>query len=657
MFDIDTLPTIVAESGASSLAQFIFKIHLSKLTSYPTKKEIEATSFTDYYDETLETLEKYYENLYAKNQHINTIIDSNSKPLLLELYIPLTLEIANENVCGTKHYKVDDYCNIFDDYSKIIIQDSAGMGKTTIIKYLINSQIDIQQKKYVPIFIPLRNLPEHVDIFQYIYKEFCKFGSFQQEALDELLKYDEIVIYFDGYDEISEDLKNDITSSVITFVESYPEIKYVISSREDCGLNIFCDFNIFKIKPLNLKQTYNLIKKYDCNNALSDELIKAIKSSMNRNIFNSLLTNPFLVTILYRSYKYNQSLPNTKLDFFDNIFNALYYELDESKNGFKRENIPLNITNLKKVLCYFSDMSLDKLEFTPSEFYDIIESISQELSLDIDALALKDALIINVPYFYFTENKLIWTHKSFKEYFYALFLMKYENEKKEKISRLVQTYAGFLNNNNILEFCFQYDKQLFIKNTISQNLVDFKQHFENAEIKYKELNLKAEYMDLLKTLTYYINRISISEVQSSYIEKDRVYIELYTSSDRDPYIINHCSINLFTYKLNGKAYSIKFSGPGPEIDYLLNFLCERGIDIFDYCDYGNINCTGYLDRKVDLYEFLIPNDVINLDFDFLVRLNKLSLLEPFCVALYSSFCSSCILNYPKVCDYLLKYLN
>src|SRR5690606_15395726 len=100
------------------------------------------------------------------NAILNTIAFKKRKVLLNEVYIPLTLccEDSSEKII-VDGYNVD----IFKNSSKILITDTAGMGKSTLSRKILLSIIE--KNVGIPILIELRRLTKDKDVVDEIIEQ------------------------------------------------------------------------------------------------------------------------------------------------------------------------------------------------------------------------------------------------------------------------------------------------------------------------------------------------------------------------------------------------------------------------------------------------------------------------------------------------------
>jgi lipopolysaccharide export LptBFGC system permease protein LptF len=87
----------------------------------------------------------YLTDTYEKNGVLNTIAFKKKKVLLNDVYIPLTLicEERQENTIKREEKRIVDFDeSLFSISNKILITDTAGMGKSTLSKKMLISAIE-----------------------------------------------------------------------------------------------------------------------------------------------------------------------------------------------------------------------------------------------------------------------------------------------------------------------------------------------------------------------------------------------------------------------------------------------------------------------------------------------------------------------------------
>ena len=253
-----------------------------------------------------ECLSEYLMRCYAKNNIMTTIVFGRLRKTLEDLYIPLTLEeYRNEDI----KWVIDENCyNILDNYSRILIVDMAGMGKSTIVKYFACQGINLN--KCIPIVIELRRLEKKQSIPEYIQTQINSLDkNLRIEEIVDILKKGDFVIFFDGYDEIANESKSDVLDAIQEFTGKASNTKIVITSREEDDLNSLGEYKCVNIKPLTEEEAYKLIKKYDNDGKISEKLNKRLKEDSSMKVLNEFLVNPLLVSLLYKTFEYKEEIP------------------------------------------------------------------------------------------------------------------------------------------------------------------------------------------------------------------------------------------------------------------------------------------------------------------------------------------------------------
>ena len=249
-------------------------------------------------------LDKYFERSAKKCSLLNTVVQNIEKKPLKNIYFPLTLKpmfsSANDDIIKLDEYNKER----LEKYNNILIIDNAGMGKSTLMKFLF---LDVLEKKHIgiPFFIELRLLPTDKSIIDYLFEEIedikdATSSKVKKEFLKSMIEYGDCIFFFDGYDEVSPDNKAIINQKLQDFINKAHKNKYFISSRPDESLSSFYnEFYQFKIKPLSKEEAYTLLTKFDNNGAISKDLITQLEKDDKFKRLHEFLSNPLMVSLLY----------------------------------------------------------------------------------------------------------------------------------------------------------------------------------------------------------------------------------------------------------------------------------------------------------------------------------------------------------------------
>ncbi len=400
------------------------------------------------YDELLiprgEHFEEYLYRTYKKYSIINTLVFKNEQRLLKELYIPLTLIKENHQKNKVKQIKIDQYpINLVKDYNKILITDTAGMGKSTLTKYLF---LDVIENGHgIPIFIEMRRLKKGRPILLEIQEQINSLSKeFNPKLLLEFIQTGGFVFFLDGYDEISLEERSIVTTNVQDFISKANNNIFFLTSRPEQALTSFGDFQVFTINSLSKKEAYELLRKYDKQGSTSKSLIEELKSGQYEMI-NEFLKNPLLVSLLFAAFDYKHTIPLKKHIFYRQVYDAYFDSHDLSKgDSYIHEKCSnLDIDDFDRILrCVgFKCLQYQKIEFDKDLLLKIIGEAKEFCpDLSFNSSDFFTDILTSVPLFCKDGQYYKWVHKSLQEYFAAQFI--YKDSKKEQDAILTALYKS-----------------------------------------------------------------------------------------------------------------------------------------------------------------------------------------------------------------------
>ena len=154
------LDTLIKEGISTINKQFI----VPKIKEWSINNKIDNCLIN--YDN---VLSKYFERSVIKCSLLNTVVPDIEKKSLKTIYLPLTLKgfhSSNKNdiIILDKYDKES-----LEKYNNILILDNAGMGKSTLMKFLF---LEVVEKHIgIPFFIELRTLSSDKSIIDCLYDE------------------------------------------------------------------------------------------------------------------------------------------------------------------------------------------------------------------------------------------------------------------------------------------------------------------------------------------------------------------------------------------------------------------------------------------------------------------------------------------------------
>lgn len=417
--------------------------------------------------------EEYLIRTYDKYSSINALANPNSQYRLKDIYITQTLEKWDRFDSNADTTIIDRLpVGLIKKYKKLLITDTAGMGKSTIMKYMFIDLIDNCIKDVgIPIFIELNRLNKNRSIIVEIQKELDSLSKkFDNDILLHFIQKGGFIFFLDGYDEISISDRNEVTNDIQTFIsKSGSDNYFILSSRQDDNLASFGDFQSFKIHDLTKKEAYELLTKYDVSSQkkISNELIKELKTGKYQSI-DEYLVNPLLVSLLYIAFHYKAEIPLKKHQFYRQVYNALYNEhkLAQGQTPHEKRS-KLDIDDFDRVLRYVGYECLIRIGVQFDEDT-ILASIKrakdfcENLKFG-ESDFLKD-LITSVPLFTKDGTEYKWSHKSLMEYFAARFIAEDAKDKQDMILSSIYKCSSIYKYINMLDIYYDIDYKGFSKN-------------------------------------------------------------------------------------------------------------------------------------------------------------------------------------------------
>lgn len=429
-----------------------------------------------------ECLSEYLLRCYGKNNIMTTIVFGKQQKTLEDLYIPLTLEeYRNED----KKWVIDEKCyDVLDNYSRILIIDMAGMGKSTIVKYFACQGVNLD--KCIPIVIELRRLEKDQSIIEYIQTQINSLDkNIEVEEVVNMLKKGDFVVFFDGYDEVANENKPNVLDAIQEFTDKANKTKIVITSREEDDLNSLGEYKCVNIKPLTEEEAYELIKKYDNDGDISKKLIKRLKEDSSMDVLKEFLENPLLVSLLYKTFEYKEEIPYKKIDFYEQVYAALFNDHDKTKGSayVHEKRTKLDKFEFEQILRAFAFLCLktDKVEYSDQLIHQLLgQAIGRFSWLKISVDNFLYDITHAVPFIHKEGNEYKWVHKSFMEYFASCFICYDNKEFEQKYLEKMISSDNPIKYFNILDFCFEMDTIGFRKYVILPCLEKYIDKYDNS---------------------------------------------------------------------------------------------------------------------------------------------------------------------------------
>lgn len=437
---------------------------------------------------------RYLARKYKEHDQIINVAFNGEPQSLIPVYEPLTLTSTSDDA---------DYCRVdrfpakfLEIRQNILVMDTAGMGKSTLTKYLFVKCVDDSDdsKELMPVLVELRKLRTGDSITSIIAEQFDSIETkFDQKLLHTMIEKGGMLFLLDGYDEIPQDARETATSALRTFISQAGSPLsgrnyFVLSSREEPAISLLPGFYTYRINSLKKDEAFSLIRRYGSARGpkgikVAEQLIEEMSSGTRMQSVASFLENPLLVSLLFFSFAITPSLPDRKSTFYGTVFEALFMRHDlEKLESFIREKK----SGLEKDDFHAAMRALGFVSFKHGTEYDrstllklIAEAQKKYVGRPFQPSDLLDDLVRAVPLFTREGEQYRWSHKSVQEYFVAEYICRDAKDTRAILLRMAGTEVRG-QYENIFEFVYDLDKKAF-RESIAYNIAkDFLTYWESS---------------------------------------------------------------------------------------------------------------------------------------------------------------------------------
>ena len=367
---------------------------------------------------------EYLENTRNNYSKVKTIIYNHVPTSIYSFYECIDV-LYNDTTIGTSSINI-----LLSVSNKIIVTGTGGAGKSMLFKYLyLNS---IEETDLIPVLFTLRNFnmvdTTEISLEKEVYNNLVQNGfSLEEKYFEYSMREGGYVILLDGLDEVNRDKLDKVIFSIKELCNKYPHNKYIISSRPTDSFIGWNDFAEMNAKPLTKQQALNLISKIDYDKSIKDIFYKGLDNSLFDK-YESFASNPLLLNIMLLTFNKHASIPDKLNDFYEQAFLTLFNMHDATKEAYVRDiRSGLGCEDFKAVFSYicFKSYFNDEYSFTESSLRDHIQHSKQKFeNLNFTVNDYKEDLTLSVCMLIKDGLDYAFTHRSFQEYFAALYTCK-----------------------------------------------------------------------------------------------------------------------------------------------------------------------------------------------------------------------------------------
>ena len=365
-------------------------------------------------------------------------------------YVPVGLQSSKINI------KAANLRAILSHNTKSIICGTAGSGKSILLKHLLLDAL--KNKKQVPVFIELRdNNIEECSLFDNIMEIFNCFGlDLDDKFIEKAFFAGQFILLLDGLDEVKNERREIIVKEIDKIIKEYPKTCVVITTRPDNLTNELQTFSVYHTLPLSKEQSISLVEKLQADEQIKNKFISDLKGDLFEK-HSSFLSNPLLLTIMLLTYGYSTDIPNKLSVFYNQAFEALFQRHDTMKGAYKRvRETALDIQDFSKILSIFCIQTYDdrKIQFSRQEALIYLDKTKELVNIKFKSDAFLNDLLQSVCILIEDGLFITFSHRSFQEFFSALFITNSDSTMK---LRLLKKYQSEILDDNVYKLCHELD--------------------------------------------------------------------------------------------------------------------------------------------------------------------------------------------------------
>ncbi|MDR0884429.1 MAG: NACHT domain-containing protein [Oscillospiraceae bacterium] len=459
-----------------AIPDFVLKeiISLGKDISDKYKVDMR-TAFTD-----------YLHDAFDRYSWSKTILYKDSPRRIYDFYVHNFLSYGRDD----KIVSAKEVRDVFQAAQSnfLIISGSGGMGKSMMMKHFFVDAIRTKKRDEpigIPIYVELRTLEANQPLLELIYTSVSKFGfCLSQEAFEYALRKGLFLLLLDAFDEIPESQSSKALQKINDFCDKYHKNKFVLSSRPSEGFAAWERFTVLEMQPLSKEQAMSLVRKLEYDEELKERFLQRLDEDLYES-HEDFASNPLLLNIMLQTFDNYATIPEKLHEFYAAAFNTLYSTHDSKIKGYKRilHCEGLSSTTFRSILAEFCYRSYAKEQtrFTETDLRDFLELPCQKAKVDVDDY-IQD-LMSSVCILIQEGLDYSFSHRSFQEYFTAVYFMKKDDAWQKKAAKILlknNPYSLFFD--KMFFMLFDMNKEGFEGNIILPFLEECVKKIEKSDL-------------------------------------------------------------------------------------------------------------------------------------------------------------------------------
>lgn len=438
---------------------------------------------------------QYIEKAIGRYCNIKTLFNSN--PIdFYDVFVESDLKYRDVTInvgCLHTMYSISNF---------LILEGTAGIGKSTIMNHLFLNAI--YSNEFIPIIVQLRSINDSEDkLIDNIYKALYDLGfSLEKQYFEYALETGKFLILLDGFDEVVYEKQGSILTEINQISARYNNNHFVISSRHcEITAKSLTNYSVIETVPLSKEQAIELINKTPFDIVTKDKFTTTLKSSLYYE-HRSFASIPLLLMIMLLTFDSYANIPNKLHIFYNQAVETLFYRHDASKEKYERKmKSQLDLEAFKDIfakLCFITYLKRE-FHFTNGILIEYLDKIKKEYKYNFSNNDLIDDLLQSVCLLKIDGLNYTFTHRSFQEYFTAIYLKSLTDEQQKRI--FIKADMLMYQGDNIIYMLYDMDKYRFEENYIMPRLKKYIESIHNENNLFSNM-----LMDIFDNVNYIFDK-------------------------------------------------------------------------------------------------------------------------------------------------------
>lgn len=397
----------------------------------------------------------YVEQSSNRLSYVRTILHGSEDIPLQSIYVSPTFKKANK--AFSEAYVISEITR----HRRVLVTGTAGGGKSLFIK---NTALELFKnfKELFPVFIELRSLDGEGSLMDAVTDHLIRsIRTITQEIVESEIRSGHFVLMLDGFDELNHD-KHDLYAAELEMLgELYPEMRVVMTSRIEEEIVNLPGFHVYEVQPLSKSQCVELLYKTRYEEEKKLAFIERVESELYSK-HRTFLSNPLLTNMMLMTFSEAGDVPTKIVNFYKQVYEVLFYKHDRSKGVWKRNNkTEFQLDEFERVFAFFCARSYadEKFQFSDVEAISYVnmameyEDKNGTPAVDFLSDLLKNVCLLQRDGLYYA-----FVHRSFQEYFAAVFISRQDDS---RMASAIRSLASRAESDEVIEMLYQLNPDAF----------------------------------------------------------------------------------------------------------------------------------------------------------------------------------------------------